>query len=110
MYAEKNEKETTYRNGTTNKQNRAKVEEQMKEMKEEIKNLETQNKQLRVINSGNVVNNVNINNTKCCSECGTLVNIGGSEIFKCPSRECSMFNVEIGRDFNAPRNTLIRNM
>ena len=48
--------------------------------------------------------------TKCCSECGTLVDIGGSEIFKCPSRECSMFDVEIGRDFNAPRNTLIRNM
>jgi len=48
--------------------------------------------------------------TKCCSECGSLVDVKGSEIFKCTNEECSMFDVVIGRDFNASRNILIRNM
>jgi hypothetical protein len=46
--------------------------------------------------------------TCCCSECGFLTKIEGSKIFSCSNNNCLLFGVPIDRDFNAPRNILIR--
>jgi IS605 OrfB family transposase len=48
--------------------------------------------------------------TGTCAECGTFVKMGGKEIYTCKNDECELFGVRIGRDHNAPRNILIRNV
>ena len=48
--------------------------------------------------------------TKCCSECGTLTDIGTSKIFKCRNQNCPLSEIELDRDFNASRNIFIRNV
>ena len=43
--------------------------------------------------------------SKTCTRCGTIVNVGTSEVFKCT--ECEL---EIDRDINGARNIYIKNL
>jgi DNA invertase Pin-like site-specific DNA recombinase len=48
--------------------------------------------------------------TKCCRECGELTSVGGSEIYSCGNKECLLYGVRIGRDFQGASNIMIRNL